>query len=65
MDITTEAIPSSETIVTSPDGGFMFTVIMYGLNLNDPNIKYFDIDITQGYYIPPYQIINETKISLV
>jgi len=65
MDITTEVIPSSENIITSPEGGFMFAVIMYGLNLNDPSIKYFDIELTQGYYTPPFKIINETKIPLV
>ena len=43
----------------------MFSLVLYGANLSDPTIKYFDISLTQSYYSPVMQLINQTVIPLV
>lgn len=53
-----ETEPSPLKIMTSPSGGFMFGVGILGLNLNDPNITYFNITMTQSYFSPLFKVIN-------
>lgn len=42
----------------------MFAVGVYGLNLNLPNTTYFNVTLTQQYYSPVFQLINESAIPL-
>ena len=43
----------------------MFGIYLFGLNLNDPNITYFDIELRQNYMQPILSPINSTVVPLV
>ena len=60
-----EVDPSPIKVITSPNGGFMFAVAIFGLNLNDPAVTYFNISLFQNFYGPLWQVINYTQVPLV
>jgi hypothetical protein len=43
----------------------MFAFQMFDLDLNDPDVTYFDITLYQLYYSPLWQVINYTQVPLV
>ena len=43
----------------------MFAVGVYGLNLNDPNVTYFKISLSQNVFSPVFQTISSVDIPLV
>ena len=57
--------PGEITVKTSPEGGFMFGIYLFGLNLNDPNITYFNIELRQQHMVPILSPINSTVVPLV
>ena len=44
---TTSEIEPSQTVVKVSPSPFLFTVGIMGLNLNDPNVRYFDFTLTE------------------
>ena len=61
--IDTEPVPLSINFKKGAD--FMFGIGILGLDLNDPNIKYFDISLRQNYFTPLFRTINSTVVPLV
>ena len=61
--IDTEPVPLSINFKKGAD--FMFGIGIMGLDLNDPNIKYFDISLRQNYFTPLFRTINSTVVPLV
>lgn len=61
--IDTEPVPLSINFTKGSE--FMFGIGILGLDLNDPNIKYFDISLRQNYFTPLFRTINSTVIPLV
>jgi hypothetical protein len=59
-----EAEPSFVQVVAGPEGGFNFAVALVGFDLNDPNLKYFNISLTQYNYGPLFTLINSTAVPL-
>lgn len=60
-----EANPSFVKVLAGPEGNFMFMVGVLGINLNNPNISYFDITLRQSYFTPFLTPINQTVIPMV
>lgn len=65
MSIVSESDPSFVEITAGPKGDFIFGVTIFGLNLNDPLVTYFDITLTQRFFGPVYSFINATQVPLV
>ena len=42
----------------NPENKFMILVGINLLDLNDPNVRYFDLHLYQRHYSPVYQLIN-------
>ena len=42
----------------------MFAIGISGVNLNDPAIKYFDVNLKQYNYGPANSLLNVTSIPL-
>lgn len=55
-----ETDPSPIRFTASPNGGFMFSVALFGKNLSDPDVTYFKISLFQNYYSPLWDLINST-----
>ena len=47
------------------DKTFMFAIFMYGFNLTDPNIRWFDISVTQFTKVNAFTVQNATSIPLI
>ena len=60
-----ESDPQSVKVSASKNGRFMFAIGIYGLDLNSPNVTYFDVSLFQSFYTPIFNVINETKVPLV
>lgn len=60
-----ELDPQPSTFRTSPNGKFMFIVSLIGLNLSDPNVKYFNFTMNLNLNVPLLNPINQTYIPLV
>lgn len=60
-----EVEPTPIKVVASPQGGFMFSVGIFEMNLSNPMVTFFNISLTQDYYSPVFNIINQTNIPLV
>lgn len=58
-----EVDPPKLEIKTSPEGGFMFGVLIFGFDLTTP-FKLFDINLYQEYYNPVFSLINRTEVPL-
>jgi hypothetical protein len=59
-----EVSPSQLKVSASVEGGFMFAFLLLGFNLNDPQVKLFDIVLKQVHYSPIMKVISETEIPL-
>jgi hypothetical protein len=42
--------PTSTNVTFGPSSNFVFTVGLMGLNLNDPKIRYFDVEMIEHHY---------------
>jgi hypothetical protein len=62
-EIDVEPLPL--TIEFQKGSDFMFGVGIMGLNLNDPNVQYFNVTLKQNYYSPLLKPINSTVVPLV
>lgn len=50
--------PQHITFKMNPENKFMIVAGINLLNLNDPNVRYFDIYLHQRHYSPMYKLIN-------
>lgn len=48
-----------------PEGGFMFGILVFGVNLNNASMKVFDVKMYQEEYTPLLQMVNSTEVPLV
>ena len=60
-----ETSPSFVTKALDPKEGIMIAFNLFGADLNDPNSTYLDIRLRQQFFLPGFQLINETSIPLV
>lgn len=56
--------PSPLTVTTSPEGGFMFAVTIWGVNLTE-SYKFFDVDIVQETYKGINNRVSSNTIKMV
>jgi hypothetical protein len=56
--------PLPLTVTTSPEGGFMFAVTIWGVNLTE-SYKYFDVDIVQETYKGINNRVSSNTIKMV
>lgn len=60
VSITNDVNPSMFKIITSPEHNFMFSVNIFGFDLNNPALKLFNITLTQYFYGYAFTLINKT-----
>lgn len=56
--------PTSTHISTSPSDNFMFTLGVMGVNLNDPNLRYFDVQIIDTHVGAGGVILDTNVVDL-
>jgi len=63
--IENDANPPALSIITSPSNNFMFSINIFGVDLNNKTFQLFDVSLLQTYYGPGYSLINQTAVPLV
>lgn len=56
--------PGSLTVTNGPGGDFMLGIFIYGINLNLPVMRFFDVTLQQETYSSGYVLQNITNIPL-
>ena len=57
--------PSKLTIDLSPEGGFMFALYIFDMNITNSTQRAFDVKMYQDEYTPLLQLTNSTELPLV
>ena len=60
-----ESDPSEMTVKTSPEGGFMFSIYLFGVDLSSTTNRMFDVAVNWQLYVPLMSMVNQTTLTMV